>query len=207
MGKDTHPASARKSSGVQTPIEPQLLAARPLIPPYAALAGAAALIAGCIAFYALIDIGPREDKVNDNTRHAVFAVPADRAHGTFTVLPSNFQQSPGSVLVQLQMPEADKQRVAEKLADGSVRLAAVTVWDTMQEDGDMVELNAAGFSQRMTIMHKPATFFLPLTPGGSVNVKAVHDGGGGVTLGVSTITGKLALPILSVGQSVEIPAL
>jgi hypothetical protein len=78
----------------------------------------------------------------------------------------------------------------------------------MSEDGDMVELNAAGFSQRVTIMHKPVSFFLPLNPGGSVNIKAVRDGGGGgVTLGVSTITGKLALPILAVGQSVEIPAL
>src|SRR5262249_13903055 len=117
------------------------------------------------------------------------------------------QQSPGSVLVQLKMPEAEKQRVAEKLADGSVRLAAVTVWDTMDEDGDVIEISAAGFSQQVTIMHKPATFFVPLRPGGSVTMKAVHDGYGGVTLGVSTITGSLPLPRLAVGQSLEIPAL
>jgi len=208
MGNDTNPASARGSSGDQTPAEPQLLGAQPMLPPYATLAGAAALIIGAVAFYSLSDIKPRSaNHSNDVTANAIFAVPADKAHGTFTVLPSNFQQSPGSVLVQLHMPETEKQRLAEKLADGSVRLAAVTVWDTMEEDGDMVELNAAGFSQRVTIMHKPATFFLPLNPGGSVNIKAVHDGGGGVTLGVSTITGKMALPILAVGQSVEIPAL
>jgi len=208
MGNDIYSASTQTSSGNQTSAEPQLLGAQPLLPPYAALAGATALIIGAVAFYSLGDSGPRKaDHSNDVTGNAVFVVPADKAHGTFTVLPSNFQQSPGSVLVQLHMPEAEKQRVAEKLADGTVRLAAVTVWDTMAEDGDMVELNAAGFSQRVTIMHKPVTFFLPLNPGGSVNIKAVYDGGGGVTLGVSTITGKLALPILAVGQSVEIPAL
>jgi hypothetical protein len=208
MGNDTHPASMQTSAGNQTPAEPQLLSPQPLLPPYAALAGAAALIIGAIAFYSLSATKEHGNNHSDDvTGNAVFAVPADKAHGIFTVLPSNFQQSPGGVLVQLKMPEAEKQRVAEKLTDGSVRLAAVTVWDTMEEDGDMVELNAAGFSQRVTIMHKPVTFFLPLNPGGSVIVKAVHDGGGGVTLGVSTITGKLALPILAVGQSVEIPAL
>lgn len=206
MGNDT-PASARQSSGVQAPLEPQLLGAQPLLRPSAVLAGAATLIVGGIAFYSLGDITPREDHSSVVAGSAVLVVPADKAHGTFTVLPSNFQQSPGSVLVQLQMPEAEKRRVAEKLADGSVRLAAVTVWDTVQEDGDVVELNAAGFSQRVTIMHKPVTFFLPLNPGGSVNIKAVRDGGGGVTLGVSTLAGKLALPVLAVGQSVEIPAL
>ena len=207
MGSDT-PPPAHQSSGIQTPAEPQLLGTEPLLRPYAALAGAAALIVGGIAFYSLGDIRPRLDNRSDAAAaNAVFTVPADNAHGAFTVLPSNFQQSPRSVLVQLQMPEAEKQRVAEKLADGSVRLAAVTVWDTMVEDGDVVELNAAGFSQRVTIMHKPVTFFLPLNPGGSVSIKAVRDGGGGVTLGVSTITGKLALPVLAVGQSVEIPAL
>jgi hypothetical protein len=208
MGNDTHPAEAHSSSGVQTPAEPQLLAAQPLLPPHAASVGATALIIGAVAFYSLGDSAPRAtNHSKDSAGDMVFSVPADKAHGTFKVLPSNFQQSPGSVLVQLHMPEAEKQRVAEKLADGSVRLAAVTVWDTMEEDGDMVEINAAGFSQRVTIMHKPATFFLPLNPGGSVNIKAVHDGRGGVTLGVSTITGRLALPILAVGQSVEIPAL
>jgi hypothetical protein len=208
MGNDTLPASANKSSGIQTPAEPLLLGAQPLSPRYAVLAGAAALIVGGLAFYSLGDVRPHKtNHSNDVAGNAVFAVPAGKAHGTFTVLPSNFQQSPGSVLVQLQMPEAEKRRVAEKLVDGSVRLAAVTVWDTMQEDGDVVELNAASFSQRVTIMHKPVTFFLPLSPGGSVRIKAVRDGGGGVTLGVSSITGKLALPPLAVGQSVEIPAL
>jgi hypothetical protein len=57
-------------------------------------------------------------------------------------------------------------------------------------------------------MHKPVTFFLPLQPGGTVSIRAVRDGGGGgVTLGVSTVIGPVPLPSLAPGQIVEIPAL
>lgn len=207
MGNNEHPHSPGSAAG-QMSAGPLLLGPQSGVPAYAASAGAIALIVGAIAFYSLSDLKPGgSGHSSDATKNAVFTVPADKARGAFTVLPSNFQQAPGSVLVQLKMPEAEKRRVAEKLADGSVRLAAVTVWDTMEQDGDVVEINAAGFSQRVTIMHKPATFFLPLNPGGSVTVRAVHDGYGGVTLGVRTITGNLPLPVLPVGQSVEIPAL
>lgn len=206
MSTDTPNRQARDTAG--TPAGPQLLGPLPLLQPSVLLSGTAAIFAGFMAFQLLSDSKPGADgRSSGSNTDAVLAVPADKAHGAFTVLPANFQQSPGSVLVQLKMPEAEKQRLAEKLADGSVRLAAVTLWDTVDEDGDMVELTAAGFTQRVTIMQKPATFFLPLYPGGSVVIRAVHDGGGGVTLGVRTITGNLPLPRLAVGQSLEIPAL
>src|SRR5437588_176153 len=152
----------------------------------------------------LVDASPKEDRINylldDSMRWMVFrhpslsvklfSVSADQTTGAFKILPTNFQNAPGSVLAQLNMPEVEKARLAEKLADGSVRLAAVTVWDTVDEDGDTVDVMAAGFRQRLVIMHKPVTFFLPVQPGGSVVIKAVRDGGGGgVTLGVSTILG------------------
>jgi hypothetical protein len=207
MGNDTHPKFMQSSVGNQEPAGSHLLGPQPWATP-SAFAVAVALIIGSIALYSFGDSKPGDaSHSSDATKDAVITIPADKAHGAFTVLASNFQQLPGSVLVQLKMPEAEKQRLAEKLADGSVRLAAVTVWDTMDEDGDIVEISAAGFVQRVTIMHKPATFFLPLHPGGSVTIKAVHDGYGGVTLGVRTITGNLPLPRLTVGQSLEIPAL
>ncbi|MBR1123098.1 hypothetical protein JQ628_16345 [Bradyrhizobium lablabi] len=208
MSNDTRPLAAHSSARSQSPTEPQLLGPQQLLRPSALAAGATVLIAAFTAYHLLSELKPGADNDSrDLTKEAVLTIPADKAHGAFTVLASNFQQSPGSVLVQLKMSEAEKQRLAEKLADGSVRLAAVTVWDTMDEDGDIVEISAAGFSQRVTIMHKPATFFLPLHPGGNVTIRAVRDGYGGITLGVRTITGNLPLPRLAVGQTLEIPAL
>ena len=137
----------------------------------------------------------------------MLSVSADQTTGAFRILPASFQNMPGSVLAQLNMPEAEKKRLAEKLADGSVRLAVVTMWDTVDEDGDTVDVTAAGFSQRLVIMHKPKMFFVPVVARRQRFIRAVRDGGGGVTLGVSTILGPYPLPALAVGQSVEIPAL
>ncbi|MFL6795818.1 MAG: hypothetical protein ACJ8F3_00225 [Xanthobacteraceae bacterium] len=188
---------------------PELLSPQLLLRP-APTATVAVIVIGVAAGAAFLF----KDRVGSDATHGdigdrgkVISVAAGETTGTFRVLPDSFQKSPGSVLAQLHMPEAEKQRLAEKLADGSVRLATVTVWDTVDEDGDTVDLTAAGFGQRLVIMHKPVTFLVPVQPGGSVVIRAVRDGGGGVTLGVSTILGPYRLPALAVGQSVEIPAL
>jgi len=187
------------------PPQPLLASATPAL---AVVAIGAALVAGLVVFggpSATTSTPPAAAGANKNT---IIALATDRAPGAFKILPASFQDAPGSVLAQLSMPEAEKRRLAEKLADGTVRLAAVTLWDTMDEDGDTVEVSAGSFSQTLVIMHKPKLFFLPVLPGGAVVIKAVRDGGGGgVTLGVSTIIGPVPLPPLAVGQSVEIPAL
>ena len=203
--------TADHTAGSATPATPELLAPqifwRPA--PAAALVVIGLGLAAAIAFMSFGDRpGPAGAPAGGTDSDKVFSVSADQTTGAFKILPTNFQNAPGSVLAQLDMPEVEKARLAEKLADGSVRLAAVTVWDTVDEDGDTVDVMAAGFRQRLVIMHKPVTFFLPVQPGGSVVIKAVRDGGGGgVTLGVSTILGPYRLSALAVGQSVEIRAL
>jgi hypothetical protein len=205
--------NARKSSGdpqaAGISMSPELLPPQPLLQPMplAAVAILALGLAAGTAFMFAGQFGPVAPGPGSE-REKMFSVSADKTTGAFRILPANFQKSPGSVLAQLNMPEAEKARLAQKLVDGSVRLAAVTLWDTVDEDGDTVDVAAAGFTQRLVIMHKPVTFFLPVQPGGSVVIKAVRDGGGGgVTLGVSTVLGPYRLPPLAVGQAVEIPAL
>jgi hypothetical protein len=192
-------------------LAPELIAPQPLLQPLPLAAAAVlciALAAGAAFLWSAGGTSGALAPGNDGgARHTVLSVAADRTTGAFKILPSEFQNAPASVLAQLDLPEADKARLKEKLADGSVRLAAVTLWDNHAEDGDVVDLAAAGFSQRLTILHKPKIFFLPLQPGGSVLITGVRDGGGGITLGVSTILGPVPLPPLAVGQSVEITAL
>jgi hypothetical protein len=202
------PGHCVATPGLPEPLQPQVLAPR--------AAGAAGVACAVIAALFVVfgdRIGtsgsvPHSTHPGDGAgRPEVVALAPDRAPGAFTILPSSFQNAPGSVLAQINMPEAEKHRLAEKLAQGSVRLAAVTLWDSVEEDGDAVEISAAGFRQTIVLMHKPKTFFLPVQVGGSVSIKAVRDGGGGVTLGVKTILGPVPLPPLAVGQVVEIPVL
>src|SRR5262245_47556865 len=110
MSHNTHPQSELSSAASRVSTEPLLLVPQGKAPLYAAFAGALALAIGSVAFYSYGDLLPGEaSRSSDVTRDAAaFTIPADKAHGTFTVLPSNFQQSPGSVLVQLKMPEAEK---------------------------------------------------------------------------------------------------
>jgi hypothetical protein len=216
-GDERQPSTDAHAAGAGTSAPPELLAPQMLL---LRPAPVAAVIAVGLALGAVfMSFGDRlgSDGIpsagvalpgGGGERDTVFSLSADQTTGTFRILPASFQNTPASVLAQLSMPEAEKARLVEKLADRTVRLAAVTVWDTVDEDGDTVDVTAAGFSQRLVIMHKPTTFFLPVLPGGSVVIKAVRDGGGGgVTLGVSTVLGPYRLPALAVGQAVEIPAL
>jgi len=193
--------------------DPVLLPPQPISPTAGAVTviGLVALLATGLAFFGATGTNaPSAPQAGSagNGKSGVIALSANQTQGAFRILPSAFQNSPASVLAQLNMPEAEKRRLAEKLLDGSVRLAAVTLWDRVDEDGDMVEVSAATFSQTLTIMHKPVTFFIPVQPGGVVSIRGVRDGGGGnVTLGVSTVIGPVPLPPLAPGQVVEIPAL
>jgi hypothetical protein len=109
------------------------------------------------------------------------------------------------ILAALVMPEPEKERLRHALKETSMRVGAVTVWDTVDEDGDRIKISSAGFTQKLVIKHAPARFFVPYLPGTSVHIEALQDGaGGGVTLGVTTSMGNVPLPHLAPGQVVEI---
>jgi hypothetical protein len=112
-------------------------------------------------------------------------------------------QSP-HVFALLVMPEEQKARLKRALAETPLRIGAITVWDNVDEDGDHIRIDAAGFAQELMIRHQPRTFFVPYLPGTSVRIEGTRDGRGGITLGVKTALGPLLLPPLAVGQVVEI---
>ncbi len=164
-GNECNPASnAQMAAGAAA--SAQLLPPQRLLQPVPMVAMAVIAIGFAAGMAFMLGDRPGTEVAGEGAqRDKVFSLSADQTTGAFRILPDNFQKTPGSVLAQLSMPETEKARLAEKLADGSVRLAAVTVWDTVDEDGDAVDVTAAGFSQRLVIMHKPVTFFLPVQPG------------------------------------------
>ena len=111
-------------------------------------------------------------------------------------------------LHRLALSGVEREKLRADLEAGRLRIGMIQVWDTVDEDGDQIRIEAVGFSQDLTILHRPSTFLIPYAPGGSVRITAIHDGaGGGVTLGVATVLGPTPLPPMVVSQSLEIPVL
>jgi hypothetical protein len=194
------------SSAPPAPTSPPLLL-RPA--PTAAVALTAMAIVALFGFMAFgdrpISTGSRNGTAGSE-REKVLALTAGQTAGAFKFLPEGFAQAPESVLTELNLSVPDKARLAEKLADGSLRLAALTLWDAGDDAGETVELRAAGFSQLFTITRQEMTVFFPVLPGGNVLIKPLREHGRGpVALSINTDRGPYRLPPLGVDQAVKLP--
>ena len=89
-------------------------------------------------------------------------------------------------------------------ADAGARLVELTLWDDVAQDGDVVMVTSAGYSQQVNLMHAPQTLAFPTITGSPVTITGVHDGGGGITLGFTGSGVPVALPVLAEGQSIDL---
>lgn len=93
------------------------------------------------------------------------------------------------------------------LKDGAISAVIVTVWDNYQEDGDVISISNLGVEYTIPILNAPTSVIVPVALGDDPNVmlRAITDGGGGVTVAASTQFGELPIPPMAVGSSVSIP--
>ena len=87
---------------------------------------------------------------------------------------------------------------------GKTKLAWITVWDDLAEDGDIINIQAGGFNAQISLMNNPQKIAVPINQG-EIKIVGVADGGGGITLGFKTTTGAISLPLIAVGQTITIP--
>jgi hypothetical protein len=91
------------------------------------------------------------------------------------------------------------QSVVERQA--LTRLAWLTLWDTDVEDGDAVRVEAGGYARTVTLTKLGITFAVPVPPDGQIRLIGVQDGdGGGITVGLASGAAKAVLPVMSVGE-------
>jgi hypothetical protein len=81
----------------------------------------------------------------------------------------------------------------------------MTLWDTHDEDGDVDALASAGFRREIVLTNAPQTISFPVDSASTVQVIGVHDGGGGITLGISSPAQQVLMPIMSEGQALTLP--
>jgi hypothetical protein len=82
-----------------------------------------------------------------------------------------------------------------------MKLVWITLWDTDAEDGDAIRIDSQGYSRTVILTKQPVTFAIPVPVSDVVSITGVRDGeGGGITVGLASGASKAVLPIMSVGQ-------
>jgi hypothetical protein len=105
------------------------------------------------------------------------------------------------------MNSAEKERVSEEVSSGRLRLAWITLSDTLDEDGDWVRLAAAGFRQDVRLLNRPYLIAVPYLPGSPITVTGLIDGNGGnITVAVYIGAARVSLKPLAQGETLFIPA-
>lgn len=85
------------------------------------------------------------------------------------------------------------------------QLVWITLWDFASADGDVVHLSSAGYESDVTLQKQHIRIAVPLDSSKTVKVTGVHDGGGGITLGVQKGASPFMLPVLRPGQTLTLP--
>jgi hypothetical protein len=86
-----------------------------------------------------------------------------------------------------------------------LRLVSVTLWDTHAQDGDVVLVSSGGYQREITLTNAVQTVSFPVSANSVVQFVGVHDGGGGITLGVGGPQQQVLMPIMSEGQTLTLP--
>lgn len=200
---DTNPRTASREPSTV----PELIGPQPqLLPSGLALAGGVVVVAAAVALW--LAVGPDLNAGGGRAALPTITMAEKDVPGSVKPVASSlvFQGSPAWTM--LALPDSQKRRIMQEMADGKLRLGALFLWDTIDEDTDTVRVSGAGYDQDVVITHAHRMVYVPYYPGTRVTITALRDGGGGgVTLGLSTIIGPVALPHLGAGQTLEIPVL
>lgn len=98
-------------------------------------------------------------------------------------------------------PQASPAYASAGSKAATVRLAWITLWDSDVEDGDAVRIDSEGYSRTVVLANRGVTFAIPVPASGKISLTGIRDGdGGGITVGVASGLTKAILPIMSVGQ-------
>jgi hypothetical protein len=171
-----------------------------------AASAATALLLGLGAFgFAGSDPVTKGDHIS-NTVAVNLAEGFRRANGTLLPVDVSTKPQREKLLQSLPVPAIEAERLIALVERGERMLGWLTLWDNFDEDGDVVSVTAAGFTQSVALMHAPTRILVPYIPGQPVFITGERDGmGGGVTVAVHLSTGPLPLPPLAVGQTVALP--
>lgn len=102
--------------------------------------------------------------------------------------------------------QALKQTIAiSPTGSASTALVNIVLWDFAAPDGDVVRISSAGYEIEVPLVNAPTTIAVPTDGSHSIKLAGVHDGGGGITVGIQSGAGKVFLPVLGEGEVLTLP--
>ncbi|MBP0618272.1 hypothetical protein [Jiella mangrovi] len=109
-----------------------------------------------------------------------------------------------AAVAAMNLPDTQREALDRDLTQQDVRLAYVTLWDDVAEDGDVVSLRSHGFTLQVALTNAPQQFTLPVSRAG-IDMDGIQDGGGGITVAIQAGNDPVLAPLLREGQTVRIP--
>lgn len=110
-------------------------------------------------------------------------------------------------IATMNISRKDQKEIQTDIANGQTRLIWVTLWDTVAEDDDVVEIESGGFHLNILLKNAIQRIAVPEPPSGTLNLSGVRDGGGGITVGMLSGTSPVNLPLMEVGQALGVPVI
>lgn len=113
----------------------------------------------------------------------------------------------GTALHSMALPPGKRNLLMQTLSNAPSKnsLAWVELWDFAAQDGDVVHISSAGFELDYPIQNTPARIAIPIDATARVTITGVHDGGGGITLGIKSASNDVSLPVIQPGEILNIP--
>ena len=174
--------------------------------PIAATAVAVALaVAGVLAFSGAGGGGDDVSQEETNQRQAAYEGLV-AAGGMPLQLVSAAEVDQAIADMPESVSEAQREELRQDVNQGRVRLAWVTVWDTMAEDGDVLRFeSSASIPIEVMAMNAKTTFAIPYPVDGKVLVTGVRDGGGGITIALESGAAQINWPTMRPGDTLNLP--
>lgn len=89
----------------------------------------------------------------------------------------------------------------------TVKMMWLELWDFASQDADSVSISSAGYQATFPLLKAPVRIAIPVDANLAIRITGVHDGGGGITLGVKNGQSQISLPVLAPGQTIQLPVM